>query len=63
MTLPVSDKNGCDDECNAAPDIASDAARDFNECAFYIVGTSLPILKSILAKAVIYPIGVFARRF
>jgi hypothetical protein len=54
MTLPVSDKNGCDDECDPAPD----TARDFDGWLFTIVGTPPPILKSILAKALIYPIGV-----
>ena len=33
-------------------------ACDFGDGLFAIVGTPLPILKSILAKAVIYPIGV-----
>jgi hypothetical protein len=54
MTLPVSDKNECEGECEAAPDIA----RDFDGWLFTIVGTPPPILKSILAKAVIYAIGV-----
>jgi hypothetical protein len=54
MTLPVSDKNECEDGCEAAPG----TARDFDGCAFTIVGTPPPILKSILAKAAIYAIGV-----
>jgi hypothetical protein len=54
MTLPVSDKNECEDGCEAAPD----TARDFDGWLFTIVGTPPPILKSILAKAVIYAIGV-----
>jgi hypothetical protein len=59
MTLPVSDKNECEDGCEAAPD----TARDFDGWLFTIVGTHPPILKSILAKAVIYPIGAPAVRF
>jgi len=59
MTLPVSDKNGCDDECEAAPD----TARDFDGWPSTIVGTPPPILKSILAKAAIYPISVPSVRF
>jgi hypothetical protein len=37
-------------------------ACDFGDGLFAIVGTPLPILKSILAKTVIYPIGVPAGR-